>query len=528
MTSPPLTLAGIDVHAIQQYVFRGSRLREIVGGSHLVDDFTAKVPGQIAAALGLQEASNGTVDAANTWHSLRAAGGRIRAVFHNRDQAKAWMQGVTLAICEHAPDLPFTGAMVEILDAGLASAYTNLHQRLESKRRAAGHESFFRGFPFTAPCRTTGDAAAGYGRRHNERLSGEMLAKQAAAPDAGESLLKDIRNAVEGHTVLGDAMSGLGLDSPLRWPLDIEDMLPGRQGHLGAYMAVVCFDGNSIGERIREIFQGGSNDADHAARFKSFCTGMAQCTRQAIVDSIVEILFQLHRDPSLPRCRGKLPIRVLLEGGDDVTALVRPDLAVPFTRAILSNFEARTAASEMVGPLKAAAGIAVVKSKAPVLAGVDLAGSLLKEAKTAGRDSSRASFYLASGGIPIDLNRDRSTNFRSAGQDSLTAWPRTITEIETLLSRASFVCGDLPRSHVRSAADECRGGVDDASRAFDKMRDSLDRNLDHRTDPITLVETLDREWPDGWFQARDGHQYTDLLDCLDLGRFLPQPTGAKA
>ncbi|MDC0429222.1 hypothetical protein OAL71_01445 [Phycisphaerales bacterium] len=528
MTSSPSILAGLDVHGIQNYVFRGSRLKEIVGGSHLVDKFTAEIPERVAQDLGLREATHGEVDSPGTWLPLRTAGGRIRASFHDREAAHAWMQGVTLAICKHAPNLPFTGSLVEIGAQGLPEAHTELHSRLEAKRRSAGSESYFRGFPFTAPCRTTGDAASAYGRRNNERLSEEMVAKQNAATDAGESLLIDIRTAVEHHTVLGDAMHDLGLESPLRWPLDIEDMLADRRGHLGAYMGVVRFDGNSIGERIREVLSRSSTAADHSSGFKKFCRCMAECTRHAIVDSVVEMLFHLHREGSLPRCRRKLPVRVLLEGGDDVTALVRPDLAIPFSRALLENFEKRTAESPAVGALKAAVGIAIVKSKAPVLAGVDLAGSLLEEAKEAGRDSSRASFYLASGGIPIDLVRDRSLHFESKDRLALTAWPRTIAEIDELLSRATFICSDLPRSHVRGAADECRSGIDAAGLAFDKMRDSVDRDLERRGDSAALVETLDRAWPDGWFQSKDGRQATDLLDCLDLGRFIPERTGARA
>jgi len=525
MNSTPSILAGLDVHGIQQYVFRGSRLREIVGGSHLVDSYTAELPVRIAKELGLQVARDGDPVSATTWQPLRIAGGRIRAVFPNQDLAAAWMTRMTLEICEHAPNLLFTGATVEIASPDLTTAQAQLHQRLDSKRRNAGRDIRFRGFPFTAPCRTTGDAAAGYGRRHNERLSDEMLAKQDAASDAGASLLRDIRSEVEEHTVLSDAMHELGLESPLRWPLDIEDMLPDRKGHLGAYMGVICFDGNAIGERIREVLDRGTNDVDSGVRFKRFCEGMAQCTRQAIVDSIVEILFRMHREDSLPRCRGKLPIRILLEGGDDVTALVRPDLALPFARAILKNFEKRTAESPDVGGLKAAVGVAIVKSRSPVLAAVDLAGALLHEAKESGRESSRASLYLASGGLPADLPRDRAGNFRSGDQLELTAWPRTIPEIDELISRAQFVCGELPRSHVRGSADACRSGVDSANRAFGKMRDSLDRNLDGRRDTANLMEALDQNWPNGWFQSNDGRRSTDLLDCLDLGRFLPARIG---
>ena len=89
MTSSPSILAGLDVHGIQNYVFRGSRLKEIVGGSHLVDKFTAEIPERVAQDLGLREATHGEVDSPGTWLPLRTAGGRIRASFHDREAAHA-------------------------------------------------------------------------------------------------------------------------------------------------------------------------------------------------------------------------------------------------------------------------------------------------------------------------------------------------------------------------------------------------------------------------------------------------------
>lgn len=515
MTDHPPALAGIDVHGIQRYVFRGSRLREITGGSHLVDEATAEWPYAAAKALGLTRHETDGSLSPDTWQPLRTAGGKVRARFHDVSTARRWCEMVTESMTDRAPGLHFASAIVSE-DGDPATTYHRLHQRLEEKRDRTGQDGRFMGFPFTAPCRTTGDAASGYGAKRNERLSEEMLSKQKSARDASGALLEDLRSRLESQTVLADALDGIGVDSPLRWPLDLSELVP--EDANGGYMGVACFDGNAIGARIQAIFE--SNPQQAVPQFAAFSEGIARCTRQALVDAIEAILFLLHRDEGLPRCHGRLPIRVLLEGGDDVVAVVRPDLALPFARHLVDAFERATTADPAVGPLTAAVGVAVTKAKAPILGAVELAGELLEEAKNKGRDTGRISFYLASSALPADLHRERQDHWRSDDGHSLTGWPRTISETDAFLDRATFATQELPRNQVRGAMEACRRSVAAADAEFDRLRDVVLRDFSETGTGSDLLATLDRLWPSGWFAADGEHQTTDLRDCLDLSRFL--------
>lgn len=511
MSDTPLALAGIDVHGIQRFVFRGSRLREIIGGSHLVDLATARWPHEVADDLGLGTLRPGE---AGTWRPIRTAGGRIRAAFGDRDTAHRWCAALSERILDEAPGLDFTTAIVDGHED--VATHQSLHRRLESRRLQAGADASFQGFPFTAPCRATGDAASGYGRRKNERLSEEMLVRQQSAHDANDDLLETIRRRIADHTVLSDAIGGLGIETPLRWPLDLSEMLP--EGTGGSYMGVIAFDGNEIGRRIQDLVSASGNDA--GAALAEFSRGLAACTREAIAEAVEETLFELHRRGTPANGRGRLPLRVLLEGGDDVILVVRADLALPMARHLLSAFERATTATAAVGSLKAAAGVAVTKAKAPILSAVELAEQLLAEAKDAGRDRSRISSYLAHASLPSSLAADRDTRWRAADGSRLTGWPRTVDDTVTLETRARFVAHELPRSQVRTAADDCRRSKAEGDAAFDRLRDVTSRDLAGLGDARDRTARLESFWPTGWFHDAAAGAWTDLLDCIDLTRFV--------
>ncbi len=521
MSENSIVLAGIDILGIQRYVFRGSRLREIVGGSHLVDLFTSDLPFEVAKEAGLRVSEDAGSLATGDWRPLRTAGGKVRARFADRQAATTWAASLTEAMLETAPGLDFVAAVVDG-ETDEVRALSALHERLERKRASQGGRRGFSGFPFTAPCKTTCDAAAGYGRDTNERLSEEMLAKQSHAHDAAGDLLRELRDAVTNSTVLGDALGSIGVDQPLRWPLDLQELLPNEAQN--AYMGVICFDGNAVGERIRSLCSQGS---DASSRLAAFSEGISRATRAALKSAIEDVLHLIHRNDAMPRCTGRLPVRVLLEGGDDVVVVIRPDLALPFAISLADRFEQETGANPAVGRLTAGVGVAITKSKAPILSGVELAGSLLEEAKDAGRDKSRLSFMLVSSSLPSSLSTERARNGRSEDGHRMTQWPRSTADSRELLSRAEFVARDLPRGQVRGAVDACRRSRADANAEFERLRDVVLRDLAGFGDWQSRSETLQSLWPTGWFHDEGSVAATDLKDCLDLARFIPTGSDSR-
>jgi hypothetical protein len=85
--------------------------------------------------------------------------------------------------------------------------------------------------------------------------------------------------------------------------------------------------------------------------------------------------------------------RPLIAGGDDVTFLVRSDLALGFAKTLLESVEAKALEVEKVSglklPLSACAGIALVKASTPFLFAHQLADALCVNAKKASKELKR-------------------------------------------------------------------------------------------------------------------------------------------
>jgi hypothetical protein len=213
-------------------------------------------------------------------------------------------------------------------------------------------------------------------------------------------------------------------------------------------------------------------------------------------------------------CRGPLPFRSLIQGGDDIKIVCRADIALALTTHLLRAFEDATAKAAC-GPLKAAAGIAIVKHKAPMQRAIELAESLLEEAKHAGRDASRISWFLCTGGIPRDLTAERHAHWRASDGQALTCWPRTIDEVDTLQQQAAAAV-HLPRTKLRPACDLCRQGADKADPVLARLRETAARGLGGRS-AAPLTETINMCWQDSFFS--EGR--TTLLDLVEQFQFIP-------
>ena len=93
-----------------------------------------------------------------------------------------------------------------------------------------------------------------------------------------------------------------------------------------------------------------------------------------------------------------IPIRPIVLSGDDMTMICRADIAIPFTRAFLENFENETQGiiteddkvfteGKIKDRLTACAGIAFIKSSYPFHYAYNMAETLCGEAKKNAKDS---------------------------------------------------------------------------------------------------------------------------------------------
>ena len=141
------------------------------------------------------------------------------------------------------------------------------------------------------------------------------------------------------------------------------------------------------------------------------------------------------------RC-GKLPLRPLVFGGDDLTFVMHAALAPRFAVTLAGALEAAGYSSGV--------GVAFVKTKSPLSRAIDLAEALLARAKRAGRD--------ASGDRP-----ERG--------------PYELQDFIALVQNATRLHHELPSSHVRGAADGFQQSLAKGREFLNDLIENIDRGL---------------------------------------------------
>jgi hypothetical protein len=491
-------LVGLDVHGIQAYLFGTSKLKEVVGASRIVDDFTGPnpddVPTTILAGLGLSSARSGKPSGSGWFVPVRLGGGAVRLLLPSESTARAFVRAMSEWALAHADGLEFDAAWVPFdLDAGaLDAADGELVERINKARQAATRGNAFNGFPFTAPCRLTGDPAEGYDGP-NERLCRASLDKREY-----QNSLDDRWASLSGEGIF-DAFRVQSARRPFIF--NLEDLC--GDAPADSYMAVVALDMNSLGEIGRKRRAGTSGcEALHASR--GFVEEITDATTAAFCDALNALTTNessRHEFDTLSRTvdrTGVLPLRPLVLGGDDLTFVMHGALAPRFAHALANSLAKRGFHSGV--------GIAFVKVKSPLSRAIELAEALLARAKAAGRDQSHIDFMLCTGEVAIDAS--------SRGARG----PYTLEAFARLLENARVLKHDLPSSHVRGAVDGFRENL---SSGRDLLKD-LEENIDRGLGGAQQITKEARELIRG--MLNDDALAASYVDCVDLFRFIaPRP-----
>lgn len=161
--------------------------------------------------------------------------------------------------------------------------------------------------------------------------------------------------------------------------------------------AVVCMDGNDMGEQFRQFKKQhqNSNDADAVwgAWLGKMSPALDDCTCRAAQEAMIEVVKQYGQE------EGKdgfeiIPIRPLIIGGDDITLLIHCNYASLFVKTAIEKFnefskEYRELWVGTGGELTISAGILYAPVTLPLNMAIGYAEMLLASAKTRGRDEKK-------------------------------------------------------------------------------------------------------------------------------------------
>lgn len=304
-------------------------------------------------------------------------------------------------------------------------------------------------------------------------------------------------------------------------------------GTLGTknYLAVVVIDGNKMGQKIehfREEFRKNSckemKTANEAYKnvFLNMSLEIDKLYKTAVRDMITTLAEKLDILLEKGKITGKtdkngtivLPIRPLIQAGDDICFVTDARISIALTKEVLNNVE--NAESEPIKGEKmhAGAGVAIVKVSYPFFRAHALAEQLCHSAKAMleeDEDASVLDFHVVQGEIEGTLAEIRREKYQCG---KLTSKPFYLHEKE---GRSSQVVFD---DHMQLMKDIIkmdiigRGALKEYRNALSGGETKAKQYISDRRIGARVEKELERTMPDSYV---NGHCIDfDVLEMLDI------------
>lgn len=385
------TVTVLDTIGIQSYIFNSNRLRENIGASYLVDQATDEWVKEMLAQLGVPKSrQEEPIETSGLLAELiYAGGGNTVLLFKSPKIARDFVKMLSKKILQDAPGINLIVAHDDNFDwdntsQPLYEVVKNLMKyELDRKKHERTPSAPLLGLGVTATCNSTQlpaiDRSNDYVNYEDEAeedsylISRETKQKLQAVSGANEKLKQLLREVFDQEIY----------QFPYR-----TDYL-GRSSGSSSYAAVVHADGNSMGKRFREYGEGKSN-RDYINDMRKLSWSVTQAGKNAIKavakvinDSIKDgkVIGELGNFALTDNNQGKyyLPFRPLVYGGDDVTFVCDGRLGLELAAIYLQEFEKQPVADGK--PLRACAGVCIVKTHYPFARAYQISEALCKEAK---------------------------------------------------------------------------------------------------------------------------------------------------
>lgn len=326
------------MQGIQDFIFKTSKLKTIVGASELVEQICTDKFEDFAKGKG---------------EDVIRAAGNIKIIFNNREDCEKAVHDFTRMVMEKAPGITVSQAVVELNDGDKFSEIVNELEAKLRKQRNRPMRSLMLGFTGIERSRHTGLPAVDVVKGEYRDKATKM--KENAGAKANSRLCEKMFGK-SGH------------------PNDFSDFVGQND-----WLAVIHADGNGLGQVVQRV---GGNRTE----FVEFSKKLDEATVEAANAAFCSL-------PDDVKNAKIIPMRPIVLGGDDLTVVCRADLALSFVEAFLREFERST--KEKLGDilrgckvfsnddvhLTACAGVAYIKSSYPFYYGYQLAESLCSQAK---------------------------------------------------------------------------------------------------------------------------------------------------
>lgn len=362
-----------EAKSIQSYIFATNKLKEIIGGSELIEQLTSETGllKQTLSSLELKEGEAKDIE-------LSRCGGAAFYAFSSRAEVIQKLSALwPLVFRQYAPDLEFIHAKAEGDNA--IQAFRKAHDALMADRNRP-KAKLPQASVFTLRFGRTGDPATNIAHigSNVERIDQVTARKRDFA-----------KSQALAERVMWDSHQG-------EWPVNLthEDGQDEKNfpfSNDNQLIGLIHADGNGFGQLLMDLKDNADRNLiendQYINIFRDISESIKTATEVASANAVSKVLFPNMQD-------GLFPARPIVLGGDDLTMIVRADLALPFTQVFLQAFEKQSQlqfkalrekysdlTSILPEKLTACAGIVYAKASQPFSALHDLAEELCKHAK---------------------------------------------------------------------------------------------------------------------------------------------------
>lgn len=537
----------LEVGGIQKYILSTGKLKEMIGGSELIESLSAKYLDDFAQNnhLNILKEIRKPVD--NEILPLQRNAGAMHLLFSSEANGREFLKNFGLKLLEDFPGLPIFGALekCEFTSSGIREAKFKLSNKITDQRNKYPTSTGMQLLPICAEAPLDGEPAIGkvsYGKN----ASSEIISLSSKTK-RNEQLLEDSKGRL--REIEPD--DGVGPD--LKWSDDLEEIACGSEK-----VAFIHIDGNDLGKRFRQELENISDketDEDktgqqapsedryqNAINVIKTMSALSNTVKETTTAAFKKGLSECLKHTRSTDSKGKLlvPARPLVLGGDDVTVVIRADLALYFIDAFVKEFE-RYSNQELgkkdpKDKLTVGVGMVVCPTGYPFLKAFDLSEELVKNSKelTAHMDNRPSSmdYIVITNDTENDIDSIRAHLFTAEDGSKLTAKPMLLSgnNLAQFVENGISVLEKLPRSTLRNSLSVCRKGVNAALQNYTKLKDNIERGLGGRANQnqmgTTEFSVLFKEGVEtkGFFykDKDDKHFKTKLGDYIELNHLLPE------
>ncbi len=506
-----LAYVRLEVGGIQRYICGTGKLKEMIGGSELISRLSGEFCQGILEELSLKQ-TDVPREGRDWFLETQAGAGAVCLIMPDAELASAFLTRFSEAALERFPGLPLYGTQVPMVweRESYRNALRESETRIGEQRALHPVPAGVPMLPILVSARLDGLPAC----EKDDKDTISVPSKTRREPGlrtASRDRLRSLTDVPEGVDIV--------------WAEELSEMLGDEKGKV----ALIHIDGNDLGKLFRKKLDeaSGMTFEESISAMKQLSQTVSRANETAFRKAVGEVVnFELCRKA---RTELIMPLRPLVMGGDDITLIIRADLALLFLSTFAAVFERE---SERCGErLSVGAGMVVMDASYPFAKAFSLVESLTESAKGATLDSSprpsSVDYLVLTEDVEDDVEAYRERAFIANDGNLLTAKPFLLERkaLSSFARNGVELLDELPRSAVRAAMNACHSGEKSARQSWDDLCENLERGIGGRHGsrrmPVAKFKAL---FPEGFFypDKKDGRKKTLLGDYLELARLFPE------